>query len=106
MLPPELLTPGNLVLTSFLGIGLAIGAAFVYVKKNLMTPTQAKSTDVVLSGCSLIDMTEVKEMRKDLTRIAVALEELARLRREQSREEEMEEKMQQLLDRLSKAKRQ
>ena len=37
-LPPDLLTPNNLLLTSFVGIGLAIGAAVVYVKKNLLMP--------------------------------------------------------------------
>ena len=105
MLPPELLTPGNLLLTSFIGLGLAVGAAIVYVRKNLLTPTQAKTTDVIVAGGSVIDMSEFRAFRQDITRCADALEELAQLRREQSREEELEEKMLTLLERLRKAER-
>lgn len=102
MLPPELLTPGNLVTTAFVGIGLAVGAAIVYVRKNLMVPSQTKTTDLIVAGGSIIDMTEFREFRKDIARCANALEELARLRRDQVHEEEMEEKMTQLFDKLIK----
>ena len=102
MLPPELLTPGNLVTTAFVGIGLAVGAAIVYVRKNLMVPSQTKTTDLIVAGGSIIDMTEFREFRKDISRCADALEELARLRRDQVHEEEMEEKMTQLFDKLIK----
>lgn len=102
MLPPELLTPGNLVTTAFVGIGLAVGAAIVYVRKNLMVPSQTKTTDLIVAGGSIIDMTEFREFRKDIARCADALEELARLRRDQVHEEEMEEKMTQLFDKLIK----
>lgn len=103
MLPPELLTPGNLLTTTFVGLGLAIGAAIVYVRKNLMVPTQTKTTDLIVAGGSIIDITEFREFRKDITRCAVALEELARLRREQAQEEDMEDKMRKLLADLLKA---
>lgn len=104
-MPPELLTPGNLLVTAATAIGLAVGAAIVYVRKNLLTPTQTKTTDLIVAGGSLIDMNEFREFRKDITRCAQALEELARLRREQSREEELEEKMLNLLERIRKAEK-
>lgn len=103
MLPPELLTPGNLLTTTFVGLGLAIGAAIVYVRKNFMVPTQTKTTDLIVAGGSIIDITEFREFRKDINRCAVALEELARHRREQAQEEDMEDKMRKLLADLLKA---
>lgn len=102
MLPPELLTPGNLVTTVFVGLGLAVGAAIVYVRKNLMVPSQTKTTDLIVAGGSILDMTEFREFRKDIARCANALEELARLRREQVHEEEMEEKMAHIFEKLVK----
>lgn len=109
MLPPELLTPGNLILTSFLGIGLAIGAAVVYVKKNLMTPTQStpssESTDVILAGGSFLDLTKFDEVKVDIKRIAVALEQLVELRRRDAADEELEDRIATLFEKFSKKTR-
>lgn len=105
MLPPELLTPGNLILTSFLGIGLAIGAAVVYVKKNLMTPTQSKPTDVILAGGSFLDLTKFDEVKVDIKRIAVALEQLVELRRRDAADEELEDRIATLFEKFSKKTR-
>jgi len=103
MLPPELLTPNNLLYTAFVGAGLAIGAAIVYIRKNLMTPTQTKPTDLIVAGGSFFDHAKVDDFKADVKRIAVALEEMAKLRREQSQEEEMEERMMRIFEKLSKA---
>jgi len=67
-----------------------------------MTPSQAKTTDLIVAGGSIVDITEFREFRKDIARCATALEELAKLRREQAREEDLEDKMMQLLERLRK----
>jgi hypothetical protein len=67
-----------------------------------MVPSQTKTTDVIVAGGSFVDMTEFKSFRSDIKRCADALEELARLRRDQAREEDLEEKMIHLLERLSK----
>lgn len=105
MLPPELLTPGNLILTSFLGIGLAIGAAVVYVKKNLMTPTQSKPTDVILAGGSFLDLAKFDDVKADIKRIAIALEQLVELRRRDAADEELEDRIATLFEKLSKKTR-
>ena len=68
-----------------------------------MVPTQTKTTDLIVAGGSIVDITEFREFRKDITRCANALEELARLRREQAHEEDLEDKMLQLLERLKKS---
>lgn len=99
-LPPELLTPNNLLLTSFVGIGLAIGAAVVYVKKNLLMPSQAKPTDLIVAGGSFFDNAKLDELKADIKRIAVALEDMAEFRRELAKEEAMEERMATMLKKL------
>lgn len=102
MWPNDLLKPDNLLYTVAAFVGLVLGSAIVYVRKNLLTPAQTKTTDLIVAGGSIVDMAEFKRFREDVTRIAVALEELARLRREQSREEEMEDKIRNLLGELLK----
>lgn len=99
-LPPELLTPNNLVLTFFVGLGLAVGACVVYIRKNLLMPSQAKPTDVIVAGGSFFDHAKLDDMKADIKRIAVALEEMTKLRREQIQEEEMEERMAAMLKNL------
>ena len=100
MFPKELLTPDNLLLTSFVGIGLAIGAAVVYVRKNLLMPSQAKATDLIVAGGSFFDSAKLDDMKADIKRIADALENMAELRRELAKEEAMEERMASMLKRL------
>jgi len=99
-LPPELLTPNNLLLTSFVGIGLAIGAAVVYVKKNLLMPSQAKPTDLIVAGGSFFDNAKLDELKADIKRIAVAREDMGRRCREIAKEEAMEERMASMLKNL------
>jgi hypothetical protein len=102
MLPPEFSNPSNLLMTAATAVGLAVGAAVVYVKNNWLKPSQAKTTDLIVAGGSIVDMTEFRELRKDITRCAVALEELAKIRRERDAEEELEDKIEALFDKLAR----
>lgn len=74
----------------------------VYVKKNLMTPTQAKTTDVIVAGGSFFDTAQLADVKADIKRIANALEELVKLRRQESADEELEDRIVQLFDKLSR----
>src|SRR6478609_493272 len=100
MLPPELLTPNNLLSTAFVGIGLALGAAIVYVRKNLLTPTQTKTTDLIIAGGQVWDPAKLDDFKKDVKRMADALEQMAALSYERSRAEALEEKIMSTLDAL------
>lgn len=102
MLPMDLIKPDSLLFTAFVGIGLALGAAIVYVRKNLMTPTQAKPTDLIVAGGSFFDHAKLDDLKSDMKRIAVALEELVRLRRADAEEERMEERMTRIFERLAR----
>lgn len=74
----------------------------VYVKKNLMTPTQAKTTDVIVAGGSFFDTAQLADVKADIKRIANALEELVKLRRQESADEELEDRIVQLFDKLNR----
>ena len=104
-LPPELTNPSSLLFSACVALGLILGTAYRYITKQVPSTEEkitTKATDVIIAGGSFLDTTEFKEMGKDLKRIAHAIEELARLRKEQSADEEMEEKMSMLFDKLSK----